>query len=93
LDSLSERSILAALPELADWGHPVVIGVSRKRFVGDIARVQGTEQRVYGSVGANVAALERGARVFRVHEVAPHRQALDVAWAIATHAAYRETSV
>jgi dihydropteroate synthase len=86
-------AILAALPELADWGHPVVIGVSRKRFVGDIARVQGTEQRVYGSVGANVAALERGARVFRVHEVAPHRQALDVAWAIATHAAYRETSV
>jgi len=37
---------------------------------------------VHGTVGACVAALERGARLFRVHDVRPVRQALDVAWAV-----------
>lgn len=75
-------AMLAAIPELASWGYPVLVGVSRKRFVGEIARVRGTAQRLYGTIGANVAALDRGARIFRVHDVAPHRQALDVAWEI-----------
>ena len=38
--------------------------------------------RIAGTVGANVAALMNGARLFRVHDVAPNRQALDVAWGI-----------
>jgi dihydropteroate synthase len=76
-------AMLAALPELATWGHPVVVGVSRKRFLGEIAGVTAPAERLHATVGANVAALERGARVFRVHDVAPNRQALDVAWAIA----------
>lgn len=75
-------AMLAALPDLVEWGYPVVVGASRKRFVGDIARVDRPEQRLYGTIGANVAALDRGAHVFRVHDVAPHRQALDVAWAV-----------
>ena len=76
-------SMLAALPELVRWGYPVVVGASRKRFVGEIAGVADPSGRVYGTVGANVAALERGARIFRVHDVAANRQALDVAWAVA----------
>jgi len=44
--------------------------------------VAAPSERVHGTVGANVVALERGARVFRVHDVAANRQALDVAWAI-----------
>ena len=83
-------AMLGALPELAAWGYPVVVGISRKRFVGELARVQGTAERLYGSIGANVAALDRGARVFRVHDVGPHRQALDVAWAIARRNAANE---
>jgi dihydropteroate synthase len=79
-DSLT---ILAALSELAAWGHPVLVGVSRKRFLGDIAGVSTAAERVYATVGANVAALDGGARIFRVHDVVPNRQALDVAWAIA----------
>lgn len=74
--------MLAALPELVAWGFPVVIGVSRKRFVGEIAGTPEPSGRLFGTVGANVAALDRGARVFRVHDVAANRQALDVAWAI-----------
>jgi dihydropteroate synthase len=79
-------SMLAALPELVEWGYPVVVGASRKRFIGDIARVHQPEQRLYGTIGANVAALDRGAHIFRVHDVAPHRQALDVAWSVVRRA-------
>ena len=81
----SEHSldVLASLPELASWGYPVVVGVSRKRFIGEIARATAPSERLYGTIGANVAALERGARIFRVHDVAANRQALDVAWAVA----------
>jgi dihydropteroate synthase len=80
----SEHSlrVLNELPRVAALGFPVLVGVSRKRFVGELARVQTTDQRVAGTVGANVAALIRGARLFRVHDVAPNRQALDVAWGV-----------
>jgi dihydropteroate synthase len=80
----SEHSLelLAALPELSALGYPVVVGASRKRFLGEIAGVTEPLDRVHATVGANVAALERGARIFRVHDVAPSRQALDVAWTI-----------
>ena len=75
-------NMLASLPDLAEWGYPIVIGVSRKRFLGELAGVSEPAGRLHATVGANVAALHRGARVFRVHDVAPNRQALDVAWAI-----------
>lgn len=75
-------AMLAALPDLVDRGYPVLVGASRKRFIGELARVHGMEQRLYGTIGANVVALTRGARIFRVHDVAPNRQALEVAWAV-----------
>jgi dihydropteroate synthase len=74
--------MLAGLPRLAALGLPVFVGVSRKRFIGEITGVATPADRVNGTVGANVVALERGARIFRVHDVGPHREALDVAWAI-----------
>jgi dihydropteroate synthase len=75
-------AMLAHLRRLAILGFPVLVGVSRKRFIGEITRVDAPAERVFGTVGANVAALERGARLFRVHDVRASRQALDVAWAI-----------
>lgn len=88
-------NMLAGLPELVSSGYPVVVGTSRKRFLGEIARVTEPAARVHATVGANVAALHLGARIFRVHDVAPNRQALDVAWAIMQQAqrAQRETGV
>ena len=74
--------LLASLPVIAALGHPVLVGVSRKRFIGELSGVSAPVERLHGSVGAAVAALARGARIFRVHDVAAHRQALDVAWAI-----------
>ena len=80
----SEHSLamLAGIPELLALGFPVLIGASRKRFVGELSGVSVAAERRFGTVGANVAALMLGARIFRVHDVAPSRQALDVAWAV-----------
>ena len=80
----SEHSlaVLKNLPRMVDVGYPVMVGVSRKRFIGDISGVRDPAERVHGTTGANVMALAFGARIFRVHDVAAARQALDVAWAI-----------
>ena len=80
----SEHSLrlLGCLERFSIWGCPVMIGASRKRFIGDITGVAESHERVHGSVGAAVAAYDRGARIFRVHDVAATRQALDVAAAI-----------
>ncbi|MDQ6925024.1 MAG: dihydropteroate synthase [Candidatus Eremiobacteraeota bacterium] len=75
-------AVLAGLPQLAALGRPLLVGASRKRFVGELSGVADPELRVSGSVGAHVAALARGARLFRVHDVRAHREALDVAWAV-----------
>jgi len=77
-------AILGRLGEISALGFPVMVGVSRKRFIAELTHEPVPANRVAGTVAANVAALERGARIFRVHDVRPNRQALDVAWAIMT---------
>jgi dihydropteroate synthase len=71
--------LLRRLGELTELGCPVVIGTSRKSFLGRLAAAPETSQRLAGTLATNVLALERGARVFRVHDVAPVREALTVA--------------
>jgi dihydropteroate synthase len=80
----SEHSlrVLSELARVAALGFPVLVGVSRKRFVGELSGVERASDRIFGTVGANVAALMNGARLFRVHDVAPNREALDVAWGV-----------
>jgi dihydropteroate synthase len=70
--------LLRRLDELVAIGRPLVIGTSRKSFLG---RLTGREvgDRVPGTIATNVLALARGARIFRVHDVAPVRDALTVA--------------
>ena len=72
--------LLRRLDELAALGRPLVVGVSRKSFIG---RITGRDvaERAAGTAAANVLAYERGARVFRVHDVAVTRDALAVATA------------
>jgi dihydropteroate synthase len=69
--------LLRRLDEIVALGRPVVVGTSRKSFLG---RITGREvgERLPGTIATNVLALERGASVFRVHEVAPVRDALAV---------------
>jgi dihydropteroate synthase len=75
-------AMLSQMNRFAALGYPVLVGVSRKRFIGEITKAAAPSERTAGTVGANVVALERGARLFRVHDVKPSRDALDVAWAI-----------
>ena len=56
----------------------MVIGASRTRFIGDLTGVDRAGDRVFGSIGAALAAARYGAAVVRVHDVAATRQALDV---------------
>jgi dihydropteroate synthase len=75
--------LIASLRRLeARLGRPVLLGASRKAFVGALLGGVPAAQRDAGTVGACVAGLARGARLFRVHDVRGARQALDVAWAI-----------
>jgi dihydropteroate synthase len=70
--------LLRRLQELTDLGRPLVIGTSRKSFLG---RLTGRDvaERVPATIATCVMALERGARVFRVHDVAEVADALKVA--------------
>jgi dihydropteroate synthase len=69
--------LLRRLHELTDLGRPLVIGTSRKSFLGRITGRDVTE-RVHGTTATCVLALERGATVFRVHDVAAVADALAV---------------
>ncbi len=75
-------TLLADLDRLGVFMLPVMVGASRKRFVGESGSGAQPAQRVAGTIAANVMGLTRGARLFRVHDVGPSREALDVAWAI-----------
>jgi dihydropteroate synthase len=70
--------LLRRLDEIVAIGCRVVIGTSRKSFLGTIAG-RDVDQRLGGTIATNVLALERGASVFRVHDVAPVADALQVA--------------
>jgi dihydropteroate synthase len=71
--------LLRRLGELVALGRPVVIGTSRKSFLGKITGRDGPHERLPGTIATNVLAYERGARIFRVHEVAPVYDALATA--------------
>ena len=61
-------ALLRALPALAAIGYPVLVGVSRKRMIGDITG-RDLEHRAAGSVAAALIAVQNGARLVRVHDV------------------------
>jgi dihydropteroate synthase len=68
---------VARLGELRDYGRPILVGVSRKKFLGPTIG-DGTEGELIGTVAAALAAAAAGASLFRVHDVAAHVAALKV---------------
>jgi dihydropteroate synthase len=70
--------LLRRLDEIASIGRPVVIGTSRKSFLGRLTGRADPAERLPGTIATCVIAYERGARVFRVHDVAPVVDALTV---------------
>jgi dihydropteroate synthase len=73
--------LLRRLDEIVAVGFPVVVGTSRKSFLGRLTGREDPHDRIAATVATTVLALERGAAVFRVHDVAPTKDALTVATA------------
>lgn len=82
-------ALLAGLDRIAALKVPVLLGTSRKRFIGTLDRDGPAAERLGGSIAAVLAGYARGATVFRVHDVAETRQALTIATAIARNAMLR----
>ncbi len=70
--------LLRRLDELLALGRPLVVGTSRKSFIGRLTG-RAVDDRLAGTIATNLLAFERGASVFRVHEVAPIHDALTIA--------------
>jgi dihydropteroate synthase len=70
--------LLRRLDEIVALGFTVLVGTSRKGFLGTLTGRDDPHERVAGTVATNVLALERGATVFRVHDVAATADALTV---------------
>ena len=75
-------TLLRNLDAVVDLGFPVLIGASRKRFIGEITGVRVARERFFGTLATTVLAYERGVTYFRVHDVRANREALAVAEAV-----------
>ncbi len=73
--------VLARLDELNAFGLPLLVGASRKRFIGSVSPSE-PHQRLGGSIAAHVVAAQGGAKIIRTHDVSETVQALRVATAI-----------
>jgi dihydropteroate synthase len=77
-------SLLGNLACLVDIGYPLLLGTSRKRFMGSLSRVQQPRNLMPATCGTTALGVMVGVAIFRVHDVMENRQAADVAWAIKT---------
>ncbi len=74
--------LLAHLDDLVALGFPVLLGTSRKRFMGTICAVSEPSELVTATAVTTALGVMVGVQLFRVHDVKENRQAADVAWAI-----------
>ncbi len=74
--------LLDRLDAIVGLGFPVLMGASRKSFLRKIVGSKDAKARLFATLASNVMAYERGAAIFRVHDVRPNREALEVAAAV-----------
>ena len=74
--------LLANLDRFVDTGYPVLLGTSRKRFMGSLCPVTEPAELVSATAATTALGVQQGVQMFRVHDVKENRQAADVAWAI-----------
>lgn len=79
-------ALLRAISRFSELGRPLLVGVSRKSFLAAIADAPGMAERFWPGVALTSLCRERGARIFRVHDPRPHREALHMTEAILHHA-------
>ena len=75
--------LINRLPELAELGFPILVGPSRKSFIGAILNQDSAEDRLLGTVATVACSVLRGASIVRVHDVGAMREVVDVVDAIA----------
>jgi dihydropteroate synthase len=75
-------ALLRNLEVIVDLGFPVLVGASRKMFIGKITGAEDAGERVFGTVATTVLAYEKGVTLLRVHDVRANREALAVADAV-----------
>jgi dihydropteroate synthase len=76
--SAHSLAVLRGLPEVVSLGYPVLVGLSRKSFIGALAEEPEADRRLGGSLAAGLFAVLRGASILRVHDVRETVQALRV---------------
>ena len=74
--------MLKRLGELSDLGCPLLVGLSRKSFIGRLTGRTDAAERLFGSLAATAVAVHNGAAIIRTHDVAATRDAVRVAEAI-----------
>ncbi|MFM8717480.1 MAG: dihydropteroate synthase [Spartobacteria bacterium] len=79
------RRLLAGLSAFLEFGRPLLVGVSRKSFLGWLAGSSAMEDRFWPGVALTSLCREHGARIVRVHDVKPHTEALRMTEAILGH--------
>ena len=79
------RQLLVEIGSFAKTGHPILVGASRKSFLGWLAGSSAMDDRFWLGVATTSLCRERGAKIFRVHDVKPHHDALRMTEAILNH--------
>jgi dihydropteroate synthase len=74
-------TLLKGLPHLVALGSPLLVGLSRKSFIGRVLG-RATDERLYGGLGLAALAVSMGARIVRTHDVAPTRDAIAMVSAV-----------
>lgn len=74
--------IIKSLERLASLKQPILVGISRKSFIGHLLGGLATDERLYGSLAATAIAVEKGAAVVRTHDVRATKEAVNIAEAI-----------
>ncbi len=80
--AIGNLEILRRIAELQVLGRPILLGTSRKKFIGKILDQPDAEKRLAGTLSTVALGVAMGAHIFRVHDVRPAREAALVAWAI-----------
>ncbi len=75
-------TLLKNLESFVDTGYSVLLGTSRKRFMGSICPVNTADELIGATAATTALGVNAGVKIFRVHDVKANRQAADVAWAI-----------
>ncbi|MBO6716360.1 MAG: dihydropteroate synthase [Rhizobiaceae bacterium] len=80
-DAGDNLALMARFEKLLDLGHPFMVGTSRKRFIGTVTGREGDERDI-GTAATSAILRMKGAAIFRVHDVAMNKAALDMADAV-----------